>query len=151
MSHWESGGRDHVSDFTINLIKEFLLDYMQDFARKHLRPRQRHIFHVKRGRFNYGTSTWESRHYELPSFGGDYVLLTPRNLLTRDETWINRDDLINHFETITESISNAQLRAQINNYFYSQLSKKSTRKERLVAASAIVEKSVDRSSRVRSN
>lgn len=34
-------GRDHLSDFTTNLIKGYLLDYTQTFALAHVRPAQR--------------------------------------------------------------------------------------------------------------
>jgi hypothetical protein len=34
-------GRDNISDFTANLVKEYLLDYTQTFARDHLLPNQR--------------------------------------------------------------------------------------------------------------
>lgn len=133
-------GRDHVSDFTTNLIKEFLLDYTQTFARKHLEANQRKKFHVPRVRFNYHTETWASAEYELPCFENDYVLLTPRNLLTSEETWINRIDLVNDFHQVASGISNEQLRAQINNYFVSRLDEKSTKKERVAAAVATIQK-----------
>ncbi len=78
--------------------------------------------------------------FELPWFNGDYVLLTPRNLLTKDDTWINRSDLIAEFQTVVAAVPNDQLRAQINNYFIDRLGKKSTQKERSEAALATVRK-----------
>lgn len=36
----EGVGRDHLSDFVTNLIKRFLLEYTQEFARTHLRADQ---------------------------------------------------------------------------------------------------------------
>jgi hypothetical protein len=41
-------------------------------------------------RFNYDTETWENGVCDLPNFRRDYVLLTPSDILTKDETWINR-------------------------------------------------------------
>ncbi len=41
------------------------------------------------------TEMWASDRYELPALGNDFVLLTPEDMLTRDETWINRRDLVN--------------------------------------------------------
>ena len=79
--------------------------------------------------FNYETESWEPREYDLPLFQGDYVLLTPRNILTRDETWINKADLLNDFDRIPDSIPNDALRAQINNYFLRVLPKKANAKE----------------------
>src|SRR5947209_3556504 len=83
---------DHISDFTTNLILEFLLVYTQSFAQKHIDPKRRETFSV-RSRFNYETETWERRTFDLPALHGDYVLLTPNNMLTKDDTWINKADL----------------------------------------------------------
>ena len=47
----------------------------------------------------------------------DYVLLTPKDLLTKDETWINKSDLFEQFEDIVSSVSNNELRSQLNFYF----------------------------------
>ena len=37
----EGVGRDNISDFTANLIKEFLLEYTQSFAKAHIDPEHR--------------------------------------------------------------------------------------------------------------
>ena len=118
----EGIGRDNISDFTTNLIKGYLLDYTQAFAREHLRPDQRRTFMVDRVCFNYDTETWERGQYELPHHAGDFVLLTPKDMLTRDEIWISRDELRDDFEKIALSVSDPELRALLNNYFRSQLS-----------------------------
>ncbi len=107
-------GKDHISDFTTNLIKEFLLGYTE--------------------KFNYFTESWESQVYDLPWFEGDHVLLTPKDMLTREDTWINRSDFIDRFEEIPQAIANDELRAQINNYFEKQLPAKATSKHRREAA-----------------
>ena len=39
------------------------------------------------------------------------------NLISKDETWINKDDLVEDFYNIPNAISNDELRAKINNYF----------------------------------
>ena len=46
-------GKDNISDFTTNLIKDYLLKYTQDFARINLPPQHRRIVTVKRVKFNY--------------------------------------------------------------------------------------------------
>jgi hypothetical protein len=117
-------GRDNISDFTNNLIHGFLLEYTQAFAVKHIHPGMLKTFSVAKVRFNYDTETWEHGSFTLPAFEGDYVLLTPRDILTRDETWINKPDLIHDFQNIPEAIPNEQLRAQVNNYFRKMLPKK---------------------------
>ena len=68
-------------------------------------------------RFNYDTESWTPGTYDLPWTEGDYVILTPKDILTRDENWINRNDLIRGFQEIPIAIPDAQLRAQVSNYF----------------------------------
>lgn len=67
--------------------------------------------------FNYQTRTWAHKEYLLPTLNNDYVLLTPKDILTKDETWINKSDMIYGFRGIAHSIPNEQLRAQVNEYF----------------------------------
>lgn len=110
-------GKDNVSDFTANLIKEYLLDFTQRFARAHLAPSARRTVAVKKATFNYETETWVTRWYDLPFARGDFVVLTPLDLLTQDDVWINRGDMIGDFTTVIQSIDNDQLRAQLNNFF----------------------------------
>lgn len=54
---------------------------------------------------------------------GDYVILSPLNLnlLTRDETWINRSDMIGRLEQIALVLPDEQLRAQVNDYLGRQM------------------------------
>jgi hypothetical protein len=118
----EGVGKDNVSDFTTNLIKKYLLDYTQEFALQYISPELTKVFAVQRAYFNYQTETWVSKVYQLPAFSGDYVLLTPQDLLTKDDLWINQSDLVGEYSEIVDSIPNEQLRAQINNYFGHQLS-----------------------------
>jgi len=120
----EGVGRDNISDFTNNLILEFLLEYSQDFAKRHIDRKLRKTFTVTKVRFNYETESWEPGTFDLPCFQGDYVLLTPRNVLTKDDTWINKGDLIRDFDAIPDAIPNAELRAQVNNYFRKLLPKR---------------------------
>jgi hypothetical protein len=114
-------GKDNVSDFTTNLIKGYLLEYTQEFARQYVDPALTKKCAVPRAYFNYETETWVSKTYRLPAFEDDFVLLTPQDLLTKDELWINQNDLVGDYPDIVASIPNEQLRAQINNYFDRQL------------------------------
>lgn len=131
-------GRDNISDFTTNLIKSYLCEYTQDFARKFIAQGKRRLVAIARAKFNYTTETWETDQFELPFVNGDYVLLSPKDLLTKDDTWINKHDLIRDFADIPSAISDEQLRAQVNNYFCSAISKRRgappTQKERADAA-----------------
>jgi len=110
-------GRDNISDFTTNLIKSFLCEYTQTFAREHLQADQIRRVAVNRASFNYDLEVWNRGYYDLPWINADYVILTPKDILTRDENWINRGDLIRDFEQIPAAIPDAQLRTQVANYF----------------------------------
>ena len=125
----EGVGKDNVSDFTTNLIKKFLLDYTQEFARQHIDPALTKDFAVGRAYFNYKTETWVTKTYRLPAFFDDFVLLTPQDLLTKDDLWINQRDLVGDYTEIVDSIHDMQLRTQINNYFSRELSIILERKE----------------------
>jgi len=138
-------GRDNISDFTTNLIKEFLLEYTQTFAQKYIDESLRDNFRVLKTHFNYNTETWEEAEFNLPKFNDDFVILTPKELLTKDETWINKNDLFENFDRIPNAIPNEQLRFQINNYFLSRIprdprrKKKPTKKEIVSAALATLQ------------
>jgi len=131
-------GRDNISDFTTNLIKNSLCEYTQQFAIANLKEEQRRVASISNAVFNYDTEVWEPKTYTLPWFNGDYVLLTPKDILTRDENWINKTDLIHNFDEIPLAIPDDQLRAQVSNYFERQLSRRRdrepTQKERAAAA-----------------
>lgn len=114
-------GRDNISDFTTNLIKEYLLDYTQKFAKENINEKYCKIFKVDKVYFDYERERWMPKEYYLPIFRGDYVLLTPRDILTKDDTWINSNDLRGDFERICNSIPNDQLRNEIQNYFSKRL------------------------------
>lgn len=109
-------GRDTISDFTTNLIKQYLATYTQEFTQRTLPREFRRKVSVPKVSFNYSTRSWASHTFELPFIGGDYVLLTPKDILTKDEAWINRPDLIDRFTDIAEALPDSVLRAQVNEY-----------------------------------
>jgi hypothetical protein len=122
-------GRDNISDFAANLIKEYLLDYTQRFCLQHISPEQRRVVNVENVHFDYEKRIWCPKKYELPFDRHDYVLLTPRDILTKDENWINRHDLFDRFEEIADSVPDLQLRSQINQYLVRQLSTDPTKEQ----------------------
>jgi hypothetical protein len=109
-------GRDTISDFTTNLILPFLCKYTEGFARQHIDESMRQRVSVSKVQFNYDTRSWIPVIYELPFLADDYVLLTPKDIITRDDAWINRGDLIASFYEIAEALPDSTLRAQINEY-----------------------------------
>lgn len=125
-------GRDNISDFTTNLIHEYLLEYTQAFAREYVDPSQRAAVAVRRVRVNYETESWADGAFELPVLdSGEHVLLTPVDLLTRDETWINHSDMTSMatIRKIGAALPDGQLRAQLDNYLRARLSRRLTAKQ----------------------
>lgn len=136
-------GRDKISDFTTNFAKQYLLKYTQEFAKLYLKPEYCREFSVKRVCFNWETTSWMSEKYYLPCYKGDYVLLTPKAMLTRDDTFINRTDMIRNLQEIAPSISDEGLRFELEMYFRNILSKKKkeiTQKERDEYATNLIKK-----------
>jgi hypothetical protein len=131
-------GRDNISDFTANLIKDYLAQYTQTFALKYITADLRRTVSVKNAVFDYDRRVWCPHQYELPYIGDDYVLLTPRGFLTRDENWINRPDMIDGMERITTSVTDQQLRAQVNQYLIRALKKDTKPNEKRRVYSSLI-------------
>lgn len=133
-------GRDMISDFTTNLILPFLADYTQRFALAHIPVRLRREVSLRRVRFDHARRLWAPGTYVLPFVNGSHVLLTPRDMLTKDDTWINRNDLIGRFSTISASLSDADLRSQLNEYIARALAahEEPSRKQRTEAFAAAI-------------
>ncbi len=125
----EGVGKDSISDFTTNLIKGYLCEYTQEFAIKHLDKSRCKVVNVKHASFDYNTRRWNSKKYTLPYIDGDFVLLTPKDILTKDDAWINKHDIIGDFDEIAESIPNIELRAQVNDYFLRQIPDRAKQRE----------------------
>lgn len=123
-------GRDGISDFTTNLIKHWLLEYTQEFARDYIDASKCDNFPVTRAEFNYQTETWQTKTYYLPKLGKDFVLLTPIDLLTKDDTWISHSDMIRNFDRLADAVGDDELRAAVNNYFSSRIGEDPTVEER---------------------
>lgn len=136
-------GKDFISDFTTNLIQEYLLEYTEKFALKHLDPIQIREFSI-RCSFDKKTKTWQPRRFKLPYFfrekTGDFIILTPLDILTIDDSTINNDDLISSFANVTRSLENESLRSSINDFFRSHLPKKPSEKDRIQAIYQTIEK-----------
>ncbi len=114
-------GKDNISDFTTNLIKGFLLTYTEAFATQYIDPKYLNVHHVNKVYFDYTLERWMPKRFTLPSVNGDFVVLTPIDLLTKDENWINSSDMRSQFMQVCGGIPNDQLRGEINRYFRSKL------------------------------
>ena len=117
-------GRDNISDFVTNLIQDFLCSYTQAFAARHLSDEQTQRVSINRAVFNYHTQSWERRIYRLPWYQGDFIVLTPKDILTRDDTWISRGDMISRTGEIPAAIPDQNLRAAVSNYFQVELERR---------------------------
>lgn len=127
-------GKDNISDFTTNLIKSFLCSYTQTFVEANIDRRLLSNVTVEKAYFDYNFERWMPKTYTLPHLFGDFVILTPRDLLTKDDNWINSNDLRGNFTGILNSIPNQQLRHEVFNYYLKCLpktekNKKNTQKE----------------------
>lgn len=136
---YEGSGKDKISDLTVNLIKGFLCEYTENFAKKFIDSALCCIMPVEKALFNYRTESFVSKEYLLPYITNnngekEYILLTPFDILREDEPSINRADFYKSHERIRKSIENETLRAYINNYIaqavldYEENQKKNRRK-----------------------
>lgn len=132
-------GRDGISDLTTNLIKSFLLEYTQTFADRYMHSRDVRRFTVERADFDFSRGQWRSRSYKLPSFMSKFVLLTPRDILTKDDTWINRSDMLTNYDTLPSALSNGELRSRVNFHFKNEMKKGKTLKHRRAAAQSTLQ------------
>lgn len=135
-------GRDKISDFTANFAKEYLLEYTQAFARENISDNLCKVFNVPKVVFNWNTHIWSNKEYYLPCYEDDYVLLTPKDILTRDDTFINRKDMLKNLQNIVPSIPDDELRFELEQYFQQILSskKKPSKKERDDSAELMIKK-----------
>lgn len=129
-------GRDFISDFTTNLILDYLLTYTESFALKNLSQNQIREFSIN-SIFEKKFKRWMPKKYKLPYLyleeRGDFIILTPLDILTKDESAINNSEFYSNFLSVANSIKNADLRNSINEYFRSLLPKKPTQKDRTYA------------------
>jgi len=123
-------GRDNISDFVTNLIQNYFCSYTENFAKKHLKPEQTKTVWIDRAVFNFKTQSWQRKSYDLPWFEEDFIILTPKDMLTRDDTWINSSDLIARFSDIPRAIPDGNLRAAVSNYFERELKSRKQRNQR---------------------
>ena len=129
----EGVGVDKISDFTINLVKKYLLEYTQNFAQKHIDTKYLAEFSVHKVNFDFKKDIWVDARFTLPKLEikgkKEFVLLVPREILTKEDTWISKNDFLANDTAIFNTISNDELRTKINKFFYDNLAVKLDKKK----------------------
>lgn len=118
----ERVGADKVSDFTLNLIKQYLVKYTEEFTTKNIDKKYTSKFRVKKLYFDFQQNNWVDGEAILPINPHDkskFVLLTPKNILVKEEGWISVNDFLNDDGLVITNIPNKDLRYKINQYFLS--------------------------------
>lgn len=132
----EGVGIDKISDFTLNLIKGHVLEYTQEFASKHIDQKFIKEFAIKKTSFDFNTGLWKDGRFKLPYFEHknkiDFVLLVPQDILTREDTWISKNDFLRNNTKIFSSINNDELRTKLNKYFHDSLLTKLNKNKKVV-------------------
>ncbi|MGN0819177.1 MAG: hypothetical protein ACI4M6_02110 [Christensenellaceae bacterium] len=116
----KGSGRDKVSDLTTRLILDYLATYTQKFSLNNIDKRFLDTFYLD-AKFNYKTETFESCEYILPFIINnkgkrEFVILTPRDILRKDEPTLNRADLAKNYNRVRNIIDNDAIRSQLENY-----------------------------------
>lgn len=132
-------GRDNISDFTCNLIKGYLLEYTQTFALNHIDESYLQKIPVDKAYFDYEKETWMPKGFTLPYHNGDYVLLTPKDILTKDDTWISFPDLKKDILSIVNTVPNIEIRDRLNDIYLKSLPSTPKDKDRTYATQRLIE------------
>jgi hypothetical protein len=131
----EGVGVDKISDFTINLIKSYLLDYTQTFAKEYIRSKYLAEFSIRKVNFDFEKSIWTDKRFTLPMLERgkkkEFLLLIPRDILTKEDTWISKNDFLKNDTAIFNTIANDELRTKINKFFFDNLTIKLNKKKQL--------------------
>lgn len=122
-------GKDQISDFACNLICGYLAEYTEAFAKEHIHPSKLGKFQIEKYKFNMKTQTWAAKQFTLPKHGNAFVLLTPVDMLTKDEAWISFRGLVEDYSQVMAAVDNEQLRDKINRFFVQNLPTEPNREE----------------------
>lgn len=126
---WDRVWADKISDFTLNIIKSYLIDYTEKFSEKNIDKSLLQSFTVPKSEFDYSLWEWKNKTATLPFIVNnknqkEFVLLTPKDILVKENGWINKNDYLEQDTNIIEKISNQDLKEKVNKYFISRIPKK---------------------------
>ncbi len=133
-------GSDNISDFIVNIIKKYFLDITEQFAKEYIKSNLCGNITVQRAYFDYTLEKWMPKLYYLPIYNNDFVILTPLNILTKDTSWINNDNMLKSLNLVIEKVPNEQLKFDINNYLATLYKKDMTKQEELDAKKETLKK-----------
>ena len=123
-------GKDKISDFTTNIIKDYLLKYTEDFAKENIDPKYCKNYQIKKAYFDYQSKKWISKNYFLPAhpfYPNDmdgYVILSPIDLLTKDDTWICENDITKshkQYKKVLNHISDTSFSKEVSNFYEKEM------------------------------
>ena len=117
-------GKDRISDWTTNVLVGFFADYTEEFAKKHITKEKCKEFEIRKYSFNFEKGVFESKTVYLPFMIKDnkvqFVLLTPKSILRRDEQEISFGNFENDFGVLRKTLPNDELRFEINKLYDSE-------------------------------
>lgn len=114
-------GVDGISDFAMRFATKLLAEYTQSLAISKLRPDQCAEWHVPNTSFDYEERRWEGATYYLPTFDDDFVLLTPRDILTKGDTILSATDMRDRARNIIDACENPIVREKTNRHIQAYL------------------------------
>ncbi len=134
-------GVDKISDFTVNLIKDYLLAYTEKFALQYLDQKYVKEFAIQNCTFDFENKYWKPNTYNLPFINikgkDEYVLLSPKDILVKNDSWISKNNFLSKNGAILQVIDDEALRQKINDYFLSCLGSKIIRGKKVLDNSQI--------------
>lgn len=138
-------GADKISDFTLNLIKSFLVSYTETFAAEYIDNPLLKEFGVPHSEFDFEKGLWIEKRAKLPAIKNekglwDYVLLVPKDILVKEDGWISKNDYLNQESSIINRIEDKDLREKVNRFFMSQVPQKRTKNGEWIQDSTKVNK-----------
>ena len=123
----EGIGKDRISDWAARMLLDFFVSYTEEFAKNYIDPTLCDVFAVDRCGFDYELNIFKTRKAYLPCIINsrgqkEFVLLTPSSILRKDEQEICLKNFESGFEVIFNTLSNEELRYQVNNLFKKSVS-----------------------------